>query len=170
MCFSFVQLTGDLDYEAFCVSYPNSSVLAIKTRPTDGQNCPKTVWSWRNKTSHNMLNENKIKYIHTLTTKVYIIFILWLFRMFQKVPLIWMGHLNVHMSDISLYWLLRKNDWPLSLATGFVLLIHIFRIIPQVVRPFNVTESHCNLKSASNGLLRNTWNFKVLFVWRTIFS
>ena len=28
-----------------------------------------------------------------------------------------------------------------SLATGFVLLIHIFHIIPQVVRSFNVTDS-----------------------------
>src|SRR4029434_4278141 len=51
---------------------------------------------------------------------------------------------------------------PLLLATGFVLLIHIFHIIPQVVRSFNVAESHCNLKSASNGLLRNTWNVKVI--------
>src|SRR4029434_8456060 len=55
-----------------------------------------------------------------------------------------------------------KSKWPLSLATGFGLLFHIFHIIPQEVRSFNVAESHCNLKSASNGLLRNNWNFKVL--------
>ena len=36
-----------------------------------------------------------------------------------------------------------------------MLLIHIFHIIPQEVRSFNVAESHCNLKSASNRLLRS---------------
>ena len=32
-----------------------------------------------------------------------------------------------------------KNVWLLPLATGFVRLIHIFHIIPQVVRSFNIT-------------------------------
>ena len=40
---------------------------------------------------------------------------------------------------------------PLPLATGFVLLLHIFHIIPQVVQSFNVMETV--LKSATNGLL-----------------
>ena len=37
------------------------------------------------------------------------------------------------------------------LATGFVLLLHIFHIIPQVGQSFNVMETV--LKSATNGLL-----------------
>ena len=93
-----------------------------------------------------------------------------LFRMFKKVPLIWMGHPNVRRSVISWYSPLRKVNDRCHWQQGFVLLIHIFHIIPQVVRSFNAMESHCNLTSASNGLLCNTWNFKVLFPWRTDFS
>src|SRR4029434_2038979 len=78
-----------------------------------------------------------------------------LFRMLKKSSV----DLNVCRSVISLYSLLRKSN---EKATAFMLLIHVFQIIPQVVRSFNVTESHCNLKSASNGLLRNTWNVKVI--------
>ena len=51
---------------------------------------------------------------------------------------------------------------PLPLATGFVLLIHVFHIILRVVQSFNVMETE--FKSASNALLRNTWNFKDLSV------
>ena len=51
----------------------------------------------------------------------------------------------------------EKNEWPLPLATGFVLVIHIFQVVHSLI----VTEIHCNLKSASNTLLCNTWNFKV---------
>ena len=82
--------------------------------------------------------------------------------MLQTVPLILLGHPNVWRSDISLLTA-AKTEWPRPLAMGFVLLIHIFHIIPQVVRSLNVTENNCNLKSASNGLLRNTLNFNVLF-------
>src|SRR4029434_5007669 len=62
-----------------------------------------------------------------------------LLRMFQKSSVDLNGPPNVQRSDIYLYG-------PLSLATCFVLLIHIFHIILQVVLSFNVTESHYNLE------------------------
>ena len=46
---------------------------------------------------------------------------------------------NVAKSSIALNG--PPQRLPLPLATGFVLLIHIFHIIPQVVRSFNVTDS-----------------------------
>src|SRR4029434_3643658 len=57
-----------------------------------------------------------------------------LFRMLKKSSV----DLNVCRSVISFYSLLRKSN---EKATAFMLLIHIFHIIPQVVRSFNVTES-----------------------------
>ena len=55
------------------------------------------------------------------------------------------------------------------MGTGFLLLIHRLDIIPQVVHSLLVMEIHRNWKAASNMFLRNTWNFIVLFSWRTIF-
>ena len=76
--------------------------------------------------------------------------------MFQKIPLNSIGHTNVQSPII------LSNDrckkW-MPLATCFVLQIHIFHIIPQVVRSLLVTGIHCNWKSASIAFLQNTRNF-----------
>ena len=79
--------------------------------------------------------------------------IIQLFGMLQKVSLILNG--PPQRSQVCNFSIMTaaKNVWPLSLATGFVLLIHIFHIIPQVVRSLNITESHW--ASFSNAVEKN---------------
>ena len=64
--------------------------------------------------------------------------------------------------DIRTAWYRDRCHW----QRVFLLLIHIFHIIPQEVRSPNVTESHCNLNTASNGL---PCNAKVPFPSGTFF-